>query len=125
MPHRDKILILDFGSQVTQLIARRIREAGVYCEIHPFSLADQAVADFAPKGIILSGGPSSVLDMGTPRAPQIVFELGKVPSAFGQPPKPPPNFDVPPYHFLLFVAEFVTVHPVAPSCTASSVRQDV
>jgi GMP synthase (glutamine-hydrolysing) len=76
VPHRDKILILDFGSQVTQLIARRIRESGVYCEIHPFSMKDQAVADFAPKGVILSGGPSSVLDIGTPRAPQIVFELG-------------------------------------------------
>src|SRR5581483_7616642 len=76
LAHRDKILILDFGSQVTQLIARRIRESGVYCEIHPFNMHADAVADFAPKGIVLSGGPSSVLDIGTPRAPQLVFELG-------------------------------------------------
>jgi len=76
LAHRDKILILDFGSQVTQLIARRIRESGVYCEIHPFNISADAVADFAPRGIILSGGPSSVLDIGTPRAPQTVFEMG-------------------------------------------------
>ena len=76
MAHRDKILILDFGSQVTQLIARRIRESGVYCEIQPFNVGDKAVADFAPKGIVLSGGPSSVIDSGTPRAPQSVFEMG-------------------------------------------------
>ena len=76
MAHRDKILILDFGSQVTQLIARRIRESGVYCEIHPFNMSADAVAEFAPRGIILSGGPSSVLDIGTPRAPQTVFEVG-------------------------------------------------
>jgi len=72
----DKILILDFGSQVTQLIARRVREAGVYCEIHPFNRSDEQVRAFQPKGIILSGGPASVLDKDSPRAPQAVFELG-------------------------------------------------
>ena len=72
----DHVLILDFGSQVTQLIARRLREAGVYCEIHPFNMADKDVAAFAPQAIILSGGPASAAEMGTPRAPQIVFELG-------------------------------------------------
>jgi GMP synthase (glutamine-hydrolysing) len=73
--HR-KILILDFGSQYTQLIARRIRESNVYCEIHPYDISSQAVRDFAPAGIILSGGPASVAEDETPRAPQIVFELG-------------------------------------------------
>ncbi|MBV8549481.1 MAG: glutamine-hydrolyzing GMP synthase [Alphaproteobacteria bacterium] len=72
----DKILILDFGSQVTQLIARRVREAGVYCEIQPFNRTNEQIKDFNPKGIILSGGPCSTLDEGSPRAPQIVFELG-------------------------------------------------
>jgi GMP synthase (glutamine-hydrolysing) len=73
----EHILIIDFGSQVTQLIARRVREAGVYCEVHPYNRA-QAVLDagFDPKAIILSGGPASVGDAGSPRAPQIVFELG-------------------------------------------------
>jgi GMP synthase (glutamine-hydrolysing) len=71
----DRVLILDFGSQVTQLIARRLRESGVYCEIHPFAMTDDAVASFAPKAIILSGGPASVAESGTPRAPQKVFEL--------------------------------------------------
>ena len=60
--HRDRVLILDFGSQFTQLIARRIRERGVYCEIHPCHVALDVVRAFAPKGIVLSGGPSSVLD---------------------------------------------------------------
>jgi GMP synthase (glutamine-hydrolysing) len=75
-PH-EHILIIDFGSQVTQLIARRIREAGVYCEVHPYNKA-QAVLDagYDPKAIILSGGPASVSDAGSPRAPQSVFELG-------------------------------------------------
>jgi GMP synthase (glutamine-hydrolysing) len=75
-PH-EHILIIDFGSQVTQLIARRIREAGVYCEVHPYNKA-QAVLDagYDPKAIILSGGPASVCDVGSPRAPQSVFELG-------------------------------------------------
>ena len=72
----DRVLILDFGSQVTQLIARRVRESGVYCEIHPFNIAADKIAAFAPKAIVLSGGPASVADIGTPRAPQLVFELG-------------------------------------------------
>jgi GMP synthase (glutamine-hydrolysing) len=72
----DKILILDFGSQVTQLIARRIREAHVYSEIHPYDVSDAFIREFAPKGVILSGGPNSVVDLDTPRAPQAVFELG-------------------------------------------------
>lgn len=71
-----KILILDFGSQYTQLIARRIRETNVYCELHPFDVSEQFIKDFAPKGIILSGGPASVMEDETPRAPQAVFELG-------------------------------------------------
>src|SRR5579863_6649308 len=72
----DRILILDFGSQFTQLIARRVREAGVYCEIHPFNRTDEQIKAFQPKGIILSGGPASVFDKGSPRAPAAVFELG-------------------------------------------------
>lgn len=72
----DKILILDFGSQVTQLIARRVREAKVYSEIHPYDVSDAFIREFAPKGIILSGGPSSVTEGDTPRAPQAVFEAG-------------------------------------------------
>jgi GMP synthase (glutamine-hydrolysing) len=72
----DKILILDFGSQVTQLIARRVRENGVYCEIHPFTITDDKIRDFGPKGVILSGGPASVTVATTPRAPDLVFQLG-------------------------------------------------
>lgn len=72
----DRILILDFGSQVTQLIARRVREAGVYCEIHPFNRSDADIKAFNPKGIILSGGPASTLDAGSPRAPQAVWDMG-------------------------------------------------
>ncbi len=72
----DRILILDFGSQVTQLIARRLREANVYCEIMPFDKGDAAVRDFAPEGIIFSGGPATVSDAGSPRAPEAAFELG-------------------------------------------------
>ncbi len=72
----DKILILDFGSQVTQLIARRVREAGAYCEIHPYSRSDEQIRAFAPKGIILSGGPASTTEAGSPRAPEIVWKLG-------------------------------------------------
>jgi len=72
----DKILILDFGAQYTQLIARRVREARVYCEIHPFDVGDRFVREFSPRGIILSGGPASVWEGGTPRAPEAVFELG-------------------------------------------------
>jgi GMP synthase (glutamine-hydrolysing) len=70
------ILVLDFGSQYTQLIARRIRETNVYCELHPFDVSPQFIRDFAPIGIILSGGPASAFAEDAPRAPQIVFELG-------------------------------------------------
>ncbi|MFP4313110.1 MAG: glutamine-hydrolyzing GMP synthase, partial [Alphaproteobacteria bacterium] len=74
--HHDRILILDFGSQVTQLIARRIRESGVYCEIWPFNNADlPRIQKYAPKGIVLSGGPCSVLDKDSPRAPDGLFDL--------------------------------------------------
>src|SRR5580658_5747464 len=73
---QDKILILDFGSQVTQLIARRVRESGVYSEIHPYTMAEDAIRAFDPRGIILSGGPASVTQTTTPRAPDIVFTLG-------------------------------------------------
>jgi GMP synthase (glutamine-hydrolysing) len=75
-PHSQRILILDFGSQYTQLIARRVREAGVYSELHAFDMDAEAIREFAPKGIILSGGPESVTEHETPRAPDIVFELG-------------------------------------------------
>ena len=74
--HSDKLLILDFGSQYTQLIARRVREIGVYCEIYPWDVSSQDVTDFAPKGIILSGGPESAIDADAPAAPDAVFELG-------------------------------------------------
>jgi GMP synthase (glutamine-hydrolysing) len=74
--HDQRILILDFGSQYTQLIARRIREIGVYCEIYPFDVEDSRIEAFAPNGIILSGGPETVLMANTPRAPQLVFEMG-------------------------------------------------
>ncbi|MGE5545426.1 MAG: glutamine-hydrolyzing GMP synthase [Solirubrobacterales bacterium] len=73
----DRVLILDFGSQVTQLIARRVRESGVYCEIHPFNRVTEAsLKEYGPKAIILSGGPASVADIGTPRAPDAVFTMG-------------------------------------------------
>ncbi|MDX8380441.1 MAG: glutamine-hydrolyzing GMP synthase [Gallionella sp.] len=75
MSHK-KLLILDFGSQYSQLIARRIREANVYCELHPHDVDDAFIRDFQPSGIILSGGPNSVTEGDTPRAPQVVFELG-------------------------------------------------
>lgn len=74
--HSEKILILDFGSQVTQLIARRVREIGVYCEIVPFDGDVELMKKFAPQGIILSGGPESTTVDGSPRAPQWVFEAG-------------------------------------------------
>ena len=74
--HAHRILILDFGAQYTQLIARRVREIGVYCEIHPWDVSDAEVRAFGPRGVILSGGPESVTDRAPPRAPQLVFELG-------------------------------------------------
>jgi GMP synthase (glutamine-hydrolysing) len=74
--HADRILILDFGAQYTQLIARRVREIGVYSEILPWDVTDEEVRAFKPKGIILSGGPESVTDTKPPRAPDVVFTLG-------------------------------------------------
>ena len=74
--HAHRILILDFGSQYSQLIARRVREIGVYCELHPFDMDDAAIRAFAPRGIILAGGPESVHQADSPRAPQAVFDLG-------------------------------------------------
>jgi len=75
MTHQS-ILIIDFGSQVTQLIARRLRETGVYCEIHPFQAAEAAFHRLNPRGIILSGGPDSVPRAGSPRAPQVILDAG-------------------------------------------------
>jgi len=72
----DRILILDFGAQYSQLIARRVRESKVYCELHPFDVDDEFVRRFAPRGIILSGGPASVYEDATPKAPDAVFRLG-------------------------------------------------
>ncbi|HLZ06686.1 MAG TPA: glutamine-hydrolyzing GMP synthase [Bradyrhizobium sp.] len=72
----DKILIVDFGSQVTQLIARRVREEGVYCEIVPFQKAEAAFREMKPKGVILSGGPASVLDDNAPAAPMAILNAG-------------------------------------------------
>jgi GMP synthase (glutamine-hydrolysing) len=74
--HADRILILDFGSQYTQLIARRVREARVYCELHAWDMPEEAIRAFRPNGIILSGGPESVHEAQTPRAAQVVFDLG-------------------------------------------------
>ncbi len=74
--HAQRILILDFGSQYTQLIARRVRELGVYCEIHPWDAGDAAVTEFSPTGIILSGGPESVTQADAPAAPTAVFDAG-------------------------------------------------
>ncbi len=74
--HRQKILILDFGSQYTQLIARRVREAHVYCELHPFDMPIAEIRSFAPSGIILSGGPKSVYEPGAPAVAEDLFELG-------------------------------------------------
>ena len=73
--HAQRILILDFGSQYTQLIARRVREIGVYCEIRAFDITAEKIKEFAPQGIILAGGPESVTELGSPRAPEIVFEM--------------------------------------------------
>ena len=72
----ERVLIVDFGSQVTQLIARRVRESGVYCEIHPYDKVDAILDAFAPKAVILSGGPASVHEHDSPAAPQRIFELG-------------------------------------------------
>src|SRR3978361_2147561 len=72
----DKILIIDFGSQVTHLIARRVREEGVYSEIVPFQKAEAAFREMKPKVVILSGGPESVHEEGSPRAPQAIFDSG-------------------------------------------------
>jgi GMP synthase (glutamine-hydrolysing) len=77
MSTHQRLLIIDFGSQVTQLIARRLREAHVYCEIHPYQKVDAAfLKEFAPQAVILSGGPASVTEPGSPRAPQELFEMG-------------------------------------------------
>jgi len=74
--YAQRILILDFGSQYSQLIARRIREIGVYCEIHSYAMSEDEIKQFRPSGIILSGGPETVTDASTPRTPAIVFTLG-------------------------------------------------
>ena len=74
--HSEKILILDFGSQTTQLIARRIREQKVYCEMHPYTLALEKIKEMQPKGIVLSGGPASVYDEDAPLSDPGLFDLG-------------------------------------------------
>ena len=74
--HDEKIVILDFGSQVAQLIARRIREMKVYCEVVPFNISAEALADMNPSGIILSGGPSSVYEENAPKCDRKLFDLG-------------------------------------------------
>ncbi|MEH6454442.1 MAG: GMP synthase (glutamine-hydrolyzing), partial [Psychromonas sp.] len=74
--HEQRILILDFGSQYTQLIARRIREIGVYCELWSWDVDEQDIKDFNANGIILAGGPESVTAEGSPRAPEYVFNAG-------------------------------------------------
>jgi len=71
--HAHRILILDFGSQYSQLIARRVRELGVYCELRAYDMTDDEIREFAPKGIILSGGPESVTEAGSPRAADVVL----------------------------------------------------
>ncbi|MGK0320830.1 MAG: GMP synthase (glutamine-hydrolyzing), partial [Granulosicoccus sp.] len=73
--HDQRILILDFGGQTTQLIARRVRECGVYCEIHPWDISDEVVVAFNARGVILSGGPESVIATGAPRIPDAVLNL--------------------------------------------------
>lgn len=74
--HAQRILILDFGSQYTQLIARRVREIGVFCEIRAWDMSDEEIREYNPRGIILAGSPESTLDEGSPRAPEVVFTLG-------------------------------------------------
>jgi GMP synthase (glutamine-hydrolysing) len=76
MAQHDSVLIIDFGSQFTQLIARRVREMGVYCEIHPSQSAEAAFDALRPKAVIFSGGPASVTELDTPRAPRKVFDAG-------------------------------------------------
>ncbi len=77
MTHAQRLLIIDFGSQVTQLIARRLRELHVYCEIHPYQqVTDAFLKDFAPQAVILSGGPDSVTREGSPRAPESLWQAG-------------------------------------------------
>lgn len=73
--HAQRVLILDFGSQYTQLIARRVREIGVYCEIHAWDMSEEDIREFAPRGVILAGGPESVTEGDSPRAPEVVFNL--------------------------------------------------
>src|SRR4030042_434478 len=75
-PHQEKVLILDFGSQYTQLIARRVRELKVYCEIHPYIMPLESIREFAPQSIILSGGPRSVYDRDAPSVDPDLFNLG-------------------------------------------------
>ena len=75
-PQHQNLLIVDFGSQVTQLIARRLRESGVYCEIHPFDKAEAILQTFAPKAVILSGGPASAGQDASPAAPAALFDQG-------------------------------------------------
>ena len=74
--HAHKILILDFGSQYTQLIARRVRELGVYSAVRAFDMTEAEIRDYQPNGIILAGGPESVAELGSPRAPECVFSMG-------------------------------------------------
>ena len=74
--HAQRLLILDFGSQYTQLIARRVRECGVYCEIYPFDISADDINAFAPAGVILSGSPETVTEGATPRIPESIFALG-------------------------------------------------
>ena len=74
--HAQRLLILDFGSQYTQLIARRVRECGVYCEIYPFDISADDIDAYAPAGVILSGGPETVTEGATPRIPERIFALG-------------------------------------------------
>src|SRR4051794_20030497 len=75
-PERDIVLILDFGAQYTQLIARRIREQKIYCEIHPCTVSIEQIKELAPRAVVLSGGPSSVYDAGAPTVDKRVFDLG-------------------------------------------------
>src|ERR1700721_2330548 len=75
-PHHQRVLIVDFGSQVTQLIARRVRESGVYCEIHPHARVEAVLGGSAPGAVILSGGPASAHEAESPAAPARIFELG-------------------------------------------------